>query len=81
MKTGSSNFVNDKRWVKGRFSWQDGYGGFSYSRSQIPAVAQYIENQETHHAKRVLQTRVSGPAEEVRHRIRRAYLLKWIECD
>ena len=52
VKAGSSKFINDKRWVKGRFSWQEGFGGFSYSRSQIVEVARYIENQEAHHAKK-----------------------------
>src|SRR5579883_1408609 len=33
VKAGSSKFINEKRWVKGRFSWQEGYGAFSYSRS------------------------------------------------
>ena len=36
----------------GRFSWQEGYGAFSYSKSQIPQVIKYIENQEVHHGKR-----------------------------
>lgn len=52
VKVASSNLINDKRWVRGRFSWQRGFGAFSYSRSQVPIVAKYIENQEQHHAKR-----------------------------
>ena len=35
----------------GRFSWQEGYGAFSYSKSQIPRVIKYIENQQQHHTK------------------------------
>jgi REP element-mobilizing transposase RayT len=52
VKIASTNLINDKRWVRGRFSWQKGFGAFSYSRSQVPAVAKYIENQEQHHARR-----------------------------
>ena len=52
VKSASSNYVNHQGWIRGRFSWQEGFGAFSYSRSQIPAVARYIENQEEHHAKR-----------------------------
>ena len=37
------------------FSWQRGFGAFSYSRSQIPAVAKYIENQEIHHHKKTFR--------------------------
>jgi len=36
----------------GKFSWQEGYGAFSFSKSQIPNVIDYIENQDIHHAKR-----------------------------
>jgi REP element-mobilizing transposase RayT len=52
VKVASSNLINDKRWVRGHFNWQRGFGAFSYSRSQVPTVARYIENQEQHHAKR-----------------------------
>jgi REP element-mobilizing transposase RayT len=50
VKAGSSKFINEKRWVNGRFSWQEGFGGFSYSRSQLGAVIGYIESQQKHHA-------------------------------
>lgn len=52
VKAGSSKFINEKRWVIGRFSWQEGFGAFSYSRSQLGAVIRYIENQQKHHAKK-----------------------------
>jgi putative transposase len=49
IKAGSSGFVNDRRWVAGRFSWQEGFGAFSYSHSQLSAVIRYIQNQQEHH--------------------------------
>jgi REP element-mobilizing transposase RayT len=52
VKANSSKFINEKRWVAGRFSWQEGFGAFSYSRSQLGAVIRYIENQQKHHAKK-----------------------------
>lgn len=52
IKNNSSNFINDKKFVKGKFSWQEGYGAFSYSQSQIDKVYQYILNQELHHQKK-----------------------------
>lgn len=52
VKAGSSKFVNERRWVVGRFSWQEGFGAFSYSRSQLGTVIRYIENQPKHHAKK-----------------------------
>src|SRR5262245_11223719 len=51
IKTGSSKFINEKHWVMGRFSWQEGFGAFSYSRSQLDDVIRYIQNQQKHHAK------------------------------
>ena len=51
-KANSSRFVNEKRWVRGRFSWQEGFGAFSYSRSQLGAVIRYIQNQQAHHARK-----------------------------
>jgi REP-associated tyrosine transposase len=52
VKGASSRLINDKRWVRGHFNWQLGFGAFSHSRSQVPRVAKYIENQEKHHARR-----------------------------
>jgi len=52
IKANSSKFINEKRWVAGRFSWQEGFGAFSYSRSQLGPVIRYIENQQKHHAKK-----------------------------
>jgi putative transposase len=49
VKGDSSRWVNEKRLVMGRFSWQEGYGAFSYGKSQVPAVIRYIQNQERHH--------------------------------
>jgi putative transposase len=49
IKKSSSHFINEQRWFPGKFQWQDGYGGFSYSKSQIRDVYHYILNQETHH--------------------------------
>jgi putative transposase len=51
VKAGSSKFINENRWVRGRFSWQEGFGAFSYSRSQLGTVISYIKNQQKHHAK------------------------------
>ena len=51
IKANSSRWINEKHWVAGCFSWQEGFGAFSYGKSQIPTVARYIENQKKHHAK------------------------------
>ncbi|HEX7014298.1 MAG TPA: IS200/IS605 family transposase [Cyclobacteriaceae bacterium] len=50
-KGDSSEWINKNKFVRGRFTWQDSYGAFSYSRSQIDKVYQYIMNQKEHHKK------------------------------
>jgi REP element-mobilizing transposase RayT len=51
IKGDSSLWINQKRFVQGRFSWQEGFGGFSYSKSHVDQVIDYIKNQEIHHRK------------------------------
>ena len=51
IKQGSSYWLNKSK-VKAQFQWQEGYSAFSYSKSDVPKVAQYIKNQEDHHSKR-----------------------------
>lgn len=55
IKTASSKFIKKQSWMPFAFSWQDGYGAFSYSRSHIDAVVKYILNQEEHHKKRTFR--------------------------
>ena len=52
VKGESSEWINIQKLTSSPFRWQDGYGAFSYSRSQIASVASYIENQEEHHRKK-----------------------------
>lgn len=52
IKAESSNFVNREKFVRGKFSWQEGYGAFSYGHSQLDTIIRYIQNQEKHHSRR-----------------------------
>ncbi|MEQ9424146.1 MAG: IS200/IS605 family transposase [Cyclobacteriaceae bacterium] len=52
VKNNSTRFINDNKWLHGKFSWQEGYGAFSYSHSQLDQVYNYILNQEKHHRKK-----------------------------
>lgn len=51
IKANSSKWINKKNWIRGHFCWQNGFGAFSYSKSQISRVAKYIHNQPIHHKK------------------------------
>ncbi len=55
IKRSSSLFINKNNLCLGHFEWQEGYGAFSYSRSQIDAAIRYIEGQENHHKKRTFR--------------------------
>ena len=52
IKADSTNFINKERFVHGRFSWQEGYGAFSYGHSQLNTIIRYIQDQEKHHNRR-----------------------------
>lgn len=58
IKANTSKFINEKKWLPGKFHWQEaclparqGYGAFSYGHSQIHDVVQYVNTQEDHHKK------------------------------
>jgi len=55
IKTGSTNHINENLWVAGRFSWQEGFGAFSCSHSQLAGVIVYIRDQLKHHARRTFR--------------------------
>lgn len=50
IKRGSSLFINNERLCRSHFSWQEGYGAFTYNKSQLDDIYNYIKNQEQHHA-------------------------------
>ena len=55
IKADSSNFINRNKWVHGKFSWQEGYGAFSYGHSQLNTIIRYIQNQEKHHSRKTFK--------------------------
>src|ERR1035437_82928 len=60
IKAGSSGFINEKRWVRGHFNWQEGFGAFSYSKSHVDRVCKYILDQERHHQKQTFKHEYVG---------------------
>lgn len=51
IKVSSSKYINENKLSKYKFQWQNGYGAFSYSKSQVDKVYKYINNQKEHHKK------------------------------
>jgi REP element-mobilizing transposase RayT len=78
IKNNSTNFLNDNKWITGKFSWQEGYGAFSYSHSQIAYVYNYILNQEQHHAKQNFKDEYFDFLKkfEIEHVVK--YLFEWL---
>ena len=79
IKNNSSNFINDKKFVKGKFSWQEGYGAFSYGHSQIEKVYNYILNQEEHHKHKTFKEEYIGFLNKFEVPFEERYLFEWIE--
>lgn len=49
VKSNSSRWINENRYVRGKFAWQIGFGAFTVSQSQLTVVTNYIKKQEIHH--------------------------------
>ena len=79
IKNNSSNFINDRKLVKGKFSWQDGYGAFSYSHSHVDNVYQYVLNQEKHHKKKTFRQEYIEFLKKFEVEYDEKYLFDWIE--
>ncbi len=79
IKSSSSRFINDNNWIKGKFSWQEGYGVFSYSRSHIDNVVKYILNQEEHHKKRTFKEEYIELLQKFEIEYNGKYLFDWID--
>jgi len=79
VKNNSSNFINHHGFVKGKFSWQSGYGAFSYSHSHIERVYNYILNQEAHHKKKTFKEEYISLLKKFEVPYDERYLFEWIE--
>ena len=81
VKNNSTNFINDNKWVQGKFSWQEGYGAFlrEASHSQIPYVYNYILNQESHHSQETFKIEYLDFLKkfEIEHDVK--YVFDWLE--
>lgn len=78
IKNNSTNFINDKNFVNGRFSWQEGYGAFSYAHSQVEQVYDYILNQEEHHRRKTFKEEYLDFLMKFNVEYNEKYLFDWI---
>lgn len=78
IKSGSSKFINDSRWVRGKFSWQEGYGAFSYPKSATNKVVEYILNQEDHHKRKSFREEYLDFLQKFEIDYEEKYVFEWI---
>ena len=81
IKSTSSNFINSKKWVKGKFNWQNGFGAFSYSNSQLDRVIKYVLNQEEHHKRKSFKKEYLEFLLKFEIDYDEKYLFDWIDDD
>ncbi len=79
IKNNSSKWINDNKLIKGKFQWQEGYGAFSYSQSQIENVYNYILNQEEHHKIKTFREEYTDFLKKFEIEHNEKYLFDWIE--
>ena len=79
IKANTSKYINEKKWIPGKFQWQNGYGAFSYSNSQIDNVVKYINNQEEHHKTNIFRDEYLKLLEQFEIDYDKDYLFDWIE--
>lgn len=79
IKKASNAFVQEKRFVHGKFQWQEGYGAFSYSHSVLDNVIAYIAKQKEHHKKKSFKEEYEAFLQKFKIEYQAAYLFDWIE--
>lgn len=79
IKNNSSKWINENSLINGKFNWQEGYGAFSYSHSQIESVYKYILNQEEHHKAKTFKEEYIEFLKKFEIAYNEKYLFDWIE--
>lgn len=78
IKNNSSNFINNRKFVKGKFSWQEGFGVFSYSHSQVGLICDYIMNQQEHHKRKSFRDEYLEMLKKSEIDFDEKYLFEWL---
>jgi len=79
IKANSSRFINEKKFVKGKFHWQEGYGAFSCSKKNLEKVINYIKNQKEHHTMKSFKEEYINILKKLEIEYNEKYLFEWIE--
>jgi putative transposase len=79
IKSDSSDWVNKKKFARGKFRWQEGYGAFSYGHSQLDMIIRYIQDQEKHHRRRSFKNEYLSLLRKFQIEFKEEYVFKFIE--
>ena len=77
IKANSSKWINENKWIAGKFAWQEGFGAFTYGKSQIDVVCKYILNQPEHHRKTSFKEEYVAFLEKFKIDYNEKYLFDW----
>lgn len=78
IKKSSNSFINEKKFVNGKFEWQSGYGAFSYSHSALDSVINYIQKQKAHHKNKTFKEEYMSFLTKFKINYKEEYLFEWI---
>jgi REP element-mobilizing transposase RayT len=79
IKANSSKWINEKGLIIGKFHWQEGFGAFSYSQTQLETIINYINNQEHHHKTKKFKDEYIELLKKFEIEYNEKYLFEWIE--
>ncbi len=79
IKANSSKWINEQQWIARRFSWQEGYGAFSYAKSQRDRVVNYVLNQPVHHQKRTFRQEYTTFLQKFKVDYDEKYMFNWLD--
>ena len=79
IKKSSNDFIKEKKFTKLKFQWQEGYGAFSYSHSNLDKVIKYIMNQKTHHKNKTFKEEYLQFLRKFEIEFKDAYLFEWYD--
>jgi REP element-mobilizing transposase RayT len=78
IKKSSNEFINDKKFLNHKFSWQEGYGAFSYSHSALDNVINYVLKQKEHHRQKTFREEYVDFLKKFEVEFKDEYLFEWI---
>ena len=81
VKKASTEFIKEMKFTPSNFRWQEGFGAFSYSRTQVDTVVRYILNQKEHHRKKIFRQEYLEFLKKFEVEYNEQYLFEWLDAN